>query len=124
SGMAVEAQAGIAQVKISVEQLDGPGRRILARLRLKHGGRVPAVILVGAADRVAQRPGPAIGRPDDAFVGRRPSVAIDRRVGRHRGAGQRGIDVGGGPPGSGDKAESMSVRSSPSSSGPTTPWNT
>ena len=30
--MAVEAQAGVAQVKVAVEQFDGPGRRILARV--------------------------------------------------------------------------------------------
>ena len=92
--MAVEAQAGVAEVKVAVEQLDRPGRRILARPGLQHGGRMAAVVLVGPADRVAQRPGPAIGRLDDSVGRGRPPVAIDRRIGRHRRARQHGVDIG------------------------------
>ena len=94
SGMAVEAQAGVAQVKISVEQFDGPGRCILAGLWLQHGGRMAAVVLVRPADRIAQRPGPAIGWLQDPLGRGRPPVAIDCGIGRHRRARQHGVDVG------------------------------
>ena len=93
-GMAIEPERGIHQVQVAVEQFHGPRRAALARSRLQHGSRVTTVVLVGAAQRIAQRFGELVGRLQDALAQRRPPAAIQRCAGFDRGTRQHGVDIG------------------------------
>ena len=92
--MAVEPERGVHQVEVAVEQFDGPGGRVGGQRRLAHRHRMAAVVLGGAAERVAQGLGPAIGRLQHALAEGRSAVTVERRAWLHRRALEDGIDVG------------------------------
>ena len=93
-GMAVEPERGIHEMQIAVEQFDGPRRTAVAQRRLLHRHRMAAVVLVRAAQLIAQRPRQPVGWLYDAVAENRTSVAVDGRAGFYRRARQNAVDVG------------------------------
>ena len=89
----VEAQAGIQQLQVAVEPVDGPGGRIRRRCRVGHLHRVPPLVAGGAPEGIAQGAGEAKRWLGELLAEGRVAVAIGLGFRVHRRPRQQGIHV-------------------------------